>query len=88
MTLVQSLVYAYVATLRVADLAVGMGMRYLAISGEDLYLLVHDKSCFLQWPIGKSISVLLAQARPAMINHHTSKCNYCRSLRCYSVLAT
>ena len=49
MTLVQSLVYAYVATLRVAALAVGVGMRYLAISGEDLsaYLLVRDKSCFV-----------------------------------------
>ena len=47
-----------------------MSMRYLTISGEDLaaYLLVQHKSCFVQWPIG----VLLAQARPTMINHHTS----------------
>ena len=50
MTLVQSLVYAYVTTLRVAALAVGMGMQYLAVSGEDLSacLLVRDKSCFIQ----------------------------------------
>ena len=42
--------HMYIATLRVAALAVGMSMRYLAISGEDLsaYLLVHDKSCFVQ----------------------------------------
>ena len=35
-------VKAYVATLKVAALAVGMSMQYLAISGEDLaaYLLV------------------------------------------------
>ena len=47
-------------------------MRYLAISGEDssTYLLVCDKSCFVH---SKSVHVLLAQARPAMINHHTSK---------------
>ena len=46
-------------------------MRYLAISGEDssTYLLVCDKSCFVH---SKSVHVLLAQARPAMINHHTS----------------
>ena len=42
----------------------------MAISGEDLaaYLLVRHKSCFIHRPIG----VLLAQARPAMTNHHTS----------------
>ena len=64
-------VYAYVVTLRVAVLAVGIRMRYLAISGEDssTYLLVCDKSCFVH---SKSVHVLLAQARPAMINHHTS----------------
>ena len=41
-------VYEYAATLRVAALAVDIRMRYLA--GEDLstYLLVHDKSCFVQ----------------------------------------
>ena len=63
--------YAYVVTLRVAVLAVGIRMRYLAISGEDssTYLLVCDKSCFVH---SKSVHVLLAQARPAMINHHTS----------------
>ena len=40
-------VYACVATLTVAALAVGMSMRYLTISGEDLaaYLLVGHKSC-------------------------------------------
>ena len=35
MTLVQSLVYAYVVTLTVAVLAVGIRLRYLAIFGED-----------------------------------------------------
>ena len=42
-------VYAYVATLTVAALAVGICMQYLGISGEDLstYLLVFDKSCFV-----------------------------------------
>ena len=57
--------------MRVAVLAVGIRMRYLAISGEDssTYLLVCDKSCFVH---SKSVHVLLAQARPAMINHHTS----------------
>ena len=56
-TLVWSLVYAYFATLTVAALAVGIRMRYLAISGEDLstYLLVHDKSCFVQWWISKLV---------------------------------
>ena len=55
-------------------LAVGIRMRYLAISGEDssTYLLVCDKSCFVH---SKSVHVLLAQARPAMINHHTSIMN-------------
>ena len=50
MTLVYILVYAYVATLRVAALAVGIHMRYLAISGEDLStcLLVRDRSYFVQ----------------------------------------
>ena len=44
------LVYAYVATLTVASLAVGIRMRYLAISGEDVstYLLMRAKSCFSQ----------------------------------------
>ena len=58
-------------------------MRYLAISGEDssTYLLVCDKSCFVH---SKSVHVLLAQARPAMINHHTScskLCDFGGSLR-------
>ena len=45
-------------------------MWCLAISGEDLsrYLLVRDKSCFVQW----QINLLLAQACPTMMNHHTS----------------
>ena len=45
-------------------------MWCLAISGEDLsrYLLMHDKPCFVQW----QIRLLLAQARPTMMNHHTS----------------
>ena len=52
-------------------LAVGIRIQYLAISGEDssTYLLVCDKSCFVH---SKSVHVLLAQARPAMINYHTS----------------
>ena len=55
MTLVYILVYAYVATLRVAALAVGIHMQYLAFSGEDLStcLLVRDRSCFVQWQISK-----------------------------------
>ena len=52
MTLVQSLVYAYVATLTVADLTVGIRMRYLAILGEDfiidMSILVCGESCFVQ----------------------------------------
>ena len=37
------------APLIVAALAVGIRMQYLALSGEDLstYLLVRDKSCFV-----------------------------------------
>ena len=39
-------------------------------SGEDLsrYLLIREKSCFVQG----QISLLLAQARPTMMNHHNS----------------
>jgi len=71
MTLVQSLVYAYVATLRVAALAVGVGMRYLAISGEDLsaYLLVRDKSCFVQWPIGTQCAACSGSLRNDKWSH-------------------
>ena len=46
-------------------------MWCLAISGrKDLsrYLLMRDKPCFVQW----QISLLLAQARPTMMNHLTS----------------
>ena len=51
-------------------LAVGICDTYIATSGEDLsrYLLIREKSCFVQG----QISLLLAQAHPTMMNHHTS----------------
>ena len=43
-----------------------MGMRYLAISGEDfstyLHVLVWDKSCFVQWQFSKSVCCSLRLA--------------------------
>ena len=35
---------------------------------------VCDKSCLVRWQVSKSVCCLLrlAQARPTMINHHTS----------------
>ena len=57
--------------LTVAALAVGIHMRYLAISDEDLstYLLVRDKSCFVN---DKSVNqCATCSGSPTMINHHT-----------------
>ena len=60
------LMFSRVATLTIAGLGVGI-MCYLAVSGEDIYFRVTNPAF---------CSLLLTQARPIMMNHHTSTLNY------------